>query len=51
MTHEEAAEDFCEQISAVGDDSSRFTAEESAEFYETIAYHCNVAARALREEI
>lgn len=48
---EQAIEEIMEQVQEVGDNTRRFTQEESAEFYEGVASDCQTRARTIRSEI
>lgn len=48
---EDLAEEAWEAVATIGDDTDRFTKEESAEFYEQIEVKAKTAAAALREEL
>lgn len=53
MAHdpEEAAEAAFEAVSAIGDDTERFTAEESLDFYQSIENLARTSARAIQEDL
>lgn len=48
---EQAVEEVMEQTQEIGDDTSRFSQEESAEFYEGVAMYCKQRADTIRSEM
>lgn len=48
---EQAIEEVMEQAQGIGDDTSRFSQAESAEFYDGVAMYCRQRADTIRSEM